>query len=347
MKKLAVTLMFLYSADSWARPQTDVLVMKNGDRFTCEIKRLERGVLYASLDYVDGTVSFQWSKVARVESNQLFVVHTQAGVIYEGTLRTPEGPGDNPIEISVVEPNQPVEKVERTEVVQLSQTAERFWKRLSGSFDAGFLYAKGNDSTQYNLGARASLNRELWSVEGELASSLSKSAGLTAATHNEARLKALRRVGNSQWFGSGGTNFLQSSQQGIDIQTTVGATAGRFLKDSNNARIAVSAGLAWQQTRYQANAQSQDAPNALAGLLVADLHLFRFKKTSLDATASMLPILTQWGRVRTYVNTAYSIQIINNLWWRLSFYGNWDNRPPPTFSASDYGASASISWSFN
>ena len=31
-----------------ARTKTDVVVMANGDRFTCEIKKLERGVLYAS-----------------------------------------------------------------------------------------------------------------------------------------------------------------------------------------------------------------------------------------------------------------------------------------------------------
>lgn len=77
------------------------------------------------------------------------------------------------------------------------------------------------------------------------------------------------------------------------------------------------------------------------------MHLFRFKKTTLDVTVSALPVLTELGRLRTYVNTAYSIQIVNNLWVKFSFYGNWDNRPPAAFSGSDYGTSTSISWSFN
>ena len=76
---LSIVLTFCLPVGLIARTKTDVLVMTNGDRFTCEIKKLERGVLYASFEYVDGTVSIQWSKVARVETNQLFLTHTQDG----------------------------------------------------------------------------------------------------------------------------------------------------------------------------------------------------------------------------------------------------------------------------
>src|SRR5205807_2545207 len=37
----------------FARDKTDVLVMKNGDRITCEVKKLNAGVLYVDVDYVD------------------------------------------------------------------------------------------------------------------------------------------------------------------------------------------------------------------------------------------------------------------------------------------------------
>ena len=92
---------------------------------------------------------------------------------------------------------------------------------------------------------------------------------------------------------------------------------------------------------------NQSSRNALAAMFVGDLHLFRFKKSSFDATASVSPLLTETGRVRTYVNTAYSIQLINNRGSRSRFYGNWDNRPPSNLSGSDYGASSGISYSFN
>jgi hypothetical protein len=64
-----------------ARDKTDVLIMNNGDHLTCEIKSLDSGVLYVSLDYILGTSSLQWSKVARIESKQLFIVKTQDGSV--------------------------------------------------------------------------------------------------------------------------------------------------------------------------------------------------------------------------------------------------------------------------
>ena len=87
----------------FARDKTDSLVMKNGDHMTCEVKGLSAGVLYVSFDYIDGTTSLDWSKVAQLESKQLFVVKTEDGSVYTGTLRTPEQSGQRPIKIQVVE----------------------------------------------------------------------------------------------------------------------------------------------------------------------------------------------------------------------------------------------------
>jgi hypothetical protein len=40
------------------------------------------------------------------------------------------------------------------------------------------------------------------------------------------------------------------------------------------------------------------------------------------------------------------VKLFSNLKWNVSFYGNWDNRPPPNFSGSDYGSSSGLSWTF-
>jgi hypothetical protein len=63
-----IALLFVLGTPLFARPSTDVIVMKNGDHVTCEIKQLDKGVLYIGLSYVDGTVSVQWSKVDHIES---------------------------------------------------------------------------------------------------------------------------------------------------------------------------------------------------------------------------------------------------------------------------------------
>src|SRR5664279_1817018 len=78
----------LLVAPLFGREKSDVIVMKNGDHLTCEIKALNSGVLYVNLDYILGTSSVQWSKVDHLESSQLFIVKTESGLVYTCLLYT-------------------------------------------------------------------------------------------------------------------------------------------------------------------------------------------------------------------------------------------------------------------
>src|ERR1700760_2394245 len=96
-------ILVLLAAPLFARGKTDILVMKNGDRMTCEVKGLDAGVLYVSFDYIDGTASVDWSKVARLESKQSFIVKTEDGTIYKGPIQTADTAAGRPMKIVVVE----------------------------------------------------------------------------------------------------------------------------------------------------------------------------------------------------------------------------------------------------
>jgi hypothetical protein len=86
--------------------------------------------------------------------------------------------------------------------------------------------------------------------------------------------------------------------------------------------------------------------NLATALICSEFKLFRFSKTSLDATATLLPALSDPGRVRFSADAAYYIKIFGDLKWNVSFYGNWDNKPPAGLSGSDYGTSSGLSWTF-
>src|ERR1700757_2110513 len=100
---LLLPLALLFAVPLHARDKTDVMVMTNGDRMTCTIKGLNEGVLYVDFDYIDGTASVDWSKVARLESTQLFVVKTEDGSVYTGALKTMETPANRPGQIQILE----------------------------------------------------------------------------------------------------------------------------------------------------------------------------------------------------------------------------------------------------
>jgi Protein of unknown function, DUF481 len=337
---------FLLVVSLHARDKIDVMVMKNGDRMTCAVKGLASGVLYVDFDYIDGTASVDWSKVARLESKQLFLVKTEGGVVYRGTLSTPEQGVGRPLKIQVVETPEQEAVLDRSQVVQIIATSDKFWQRFNGGISWGVIYAKGNQSTQYSLSSDASYVRERWVARANFASNLSSSTGITVSTRNSVNFGALHLLPWNHWFYSGLGGFLQSSEQGITLQSTFGGGIGRYLTNTNRASVALLGGIAWQDTSYKESALPQDGQHVAAALVYAEAKLFKFSKTNLDATAGLLPALSDPGRVRFNANASYYIKIIGNLKWNISFYGNWDNRSPPGFSGSDYGTSSGLSWTF-
>src|SRR5262249_43931175 len=99
-----------------------------------------------------------------------------------------------------------------------------------------------------------------------------------------------------------------------------------------------------QETRYQPSIVPVGTQNLVSALIGADLRAFRFSKTNLAASADVFPALNQLGRVRFDTNVSYYVKLFSNLSWNISFYGNWDNQPPPGFFGSDYGSSSGLSW---
>ena len=336
----------LLAAPLLARDKTDVMIMKNGDRMTCEVKGLDAGVLYVSFDYIDGTTSVDWTKVVRLESSQLFVVKTEDGSVYTGTLRTQETTADRPVTIKVVEAPEREMAIDRSQIVQMIATSDRFWQRFNGEISFGATYSKGNQSTQYTLGSQTAYVRERWRAQADFDSNLSSSTGVNVSTRNSLDFDALHLLPWNHWFYSGLGTFLQSSEQKISLQSTLGGGVGHYFKNSSRASIAVLGGAAWQNTSYQQSALPLAKQNIAAAMLYADARLFKFSKTNLDVTAALLPAISDPGRVRFNTNASYYIKLFSDLKWNLSFYGNWDNRPPPGFSGSDYGTSSGLSWTF-
>jgi len=342
MQGVILSCALLLATPVFARDNTDVIVMKNGDHLTGEIKGLSAGVLYMSIEYILGTSSVQWSKVARLESKQLFLVKTENGSVYTGTLNTTDTPAGRPLEITVAETSGK-EVIDSSRIVAIDSTSEKFLQRFNGNVNTGIIYSKGNQSTQYSLGSQVTYPRERWAARANFSSALSSSTGATASNRNQLNLDVYRLLRWNNWFYEGLGIFLQSSEQGIVRQTTFGGGVGRYVKNSNLARISVLAGFAGQNTEYQQNIVSQ---NLASGLVAANLQFFRFNKTNGELNAVFMPVITDPGRVKFNTNATYYIKLAGNLSWNVSFYGNWDSRPPNSLSGSDYGSSSGLSWTF-
>src|SRR5215831_15850018 len=195
-----ILLLLLLCAPLLARDSSDVIVMKNGDHLTGEIKGLSEGVLYISMQYILGTSQVQWSQVDHIESNQLFLVKTEDGNVYTGTLSTANAEKRRPMTIEVVQTPERKVELERPKVVQMDTTSEHFWQRFNGQINTGITYAKGNQSTQYNLSSDVAYLRERWQASLGYNSTLSNSTGVTATTRNQFTLEGQHLLPWNNWF---------------------------------------------------------------------------------------------------------------------------------------------------
>jgi hypothetical protein len=341
---IAWCMTLLIAAPLCARTKTDILVMNNGDRLTGEIKGLDAGILYVSFDYIDGTSQVDWSKVNHLESKQFFIVRAEDGSVYSGMLNTTENAtGKRPMQLRISETAEGGVVVARPEVINMTQTSTEFWKRFNGNINSGTTYSKGNQTFQYQLSASVHYPRPRWSAGAGVNSTLSSSTGATVSTRNSTSVDFLHLLRWNNWFYAGLGNFLQSSTQNIDLQSNIGGGIGRYLKNTNRTTISVVGGVAWQNTRYS---HAEGTQNVAAALVGAHIEFFKFDKTNLTAEAYAFPALSQPGRIFYTTNITYYIKLGHNITWNTSFFGNWDNQPPPHFTGSDYGTSSGVGWTF-
>ncbi|HST12305.1 MAG TPA: DUF481 domain-containing protein [Terriglobales bacterium] len=307
---------------------------------------MDSDTLYIKVGYILSTLSVDWSSVGQIESKQLFIVKTQNGSSYTGIISIPETPGSRPVKLEVSETLERKVELAKSEVISVDQTSLNFWHRFNGGIGIGSTYSKGNQSTQYNLSSDVIYPAERWSIGGSYNSNLASSSGSSVATRNDVGIVGQRLLRWNNWYYSGLGDFLQSSVQNIRLQNTLGGGVGRYIKNTNHATFTITGGFAWQQINYSENLVSLSSENVASALIASNLSLFYFDRTTLTVKALVLPALSDPGRAHFSLNSTYDVKLWKNIRWNLTFYGNWDNRPPPTFSGSDYGTSTGVSWTF-
>ena len=261
---ILASILILLTVPSFGREKSDVIVLANGDRITGEIKGIQSGVLKLGVDYVDGDLSIQWSKVARIESSQLFLIQMQDGSVHTGTLATAESTPGGPTMIRILELETGTKLIaDSSRMVKVEQTSKSFHNRLSGGLNLGIVYSKGNAATQFTFGSDVEYHRERWGMEGTFNSNLSANSGSSTSTRNQMYLSAYRFMNRKNYFYSGFGDFLQSSVQEIRLQSTLGGGIGRYFKNTNRVRLSTVGGLAWQSVGYN--------PSVICGSPAADL----------------------------------------------------------------------------
>lgn len=322
------------------RLKTDVVYMKNGDKITCEIRSLSQGQLTIKQEYANSTVVLDWLKVDHIESSQRFVVIDTNGRSASGKLS--ETASERIVSIQELTE----EKIPHEDVVSIQETGKTFFRSLQGDIDLGLSFAQSN--AQKNLTVQGDLNYQGKKDIAALNISSQFSSQTQVNDTNETTMKTgfFRELRKSNWYGGGIANFLSSSEQQIELQTTLGGALAIRPVYTNKTNLSFFAGLVYTDQRDNSGTTSTAPSHSLNAAGAVQYSTFRFDSVSFDTTVWVYPGLTTPGRVRMTVNEDIYYKFYRDFYIRGSFYDNYDNRPVEGAPSNNLGFTSTVGWSF-
>ncbi len=329
-----------------AREKTDMLILKNGDRITCEIKKLEHGQLYIKTDYTIGTIQVDWDDIEQVQSSQRFQVEMTNGERHEGLLRKQAGiEAAEPATVMEVVGDEGTFELEQKEIVLVRQLERGFWGNLDGSVDYGFSFTKANSQTQSTLNGSIGYTTEGYSLGVTVSSLLSRvEEGENTNRHNATI--AFEKYLPAKWFALGIAEFLHSDEQNLSLRTTYGGGLGRYLLYTNHNVFRALGGAVINTEKFTPESGLQPSGNDLEALLGIEYSTFQFDRSDLTSQLLVYPSISELGRTRASFRTSLTLELVDDLYWRLSVFDDFDSKPPAATAKNDFGVTASVGYSF-
>ncbi len=319
---------------------SDVVIMKNGDRLTGEVKKLESGVLYIDMPYVSGSIGLDWSQVDKVESTASFQVVLSDGRRMSGTFEKESAPEQPREDVSVRNNNAEI-RTSSDQVVKLESVKESFWRQLKGSIDFGYDFTSGNNQTALTSDGSATYTRTAWSATTSYNAQFSGQSGGSQSNLLDFQTAGERYL-NKNSFVLGLGDFLHSSQQELNLRTTLGGGYGRFWLRTNQNVLRWIAGTVYTHEDFVGHSSDEN----IEGLLGLQYQLFRFDRYNLQSQLLGYPGLSDYGRIRITTKNTFTVKLVNNFHTELSFWDNFDSRPPVTSKRNELGISSSLGWTF-
>jgi putative salt-induced outer membrane protein YdiY len=327
-----------------AKRNDDLVVMKNGDRFTGEIKKLDHGILYFKSSYMLESVQLDWAQVDKLQSKDQFFVGLQNGKRYTGGIEKVGGTESQPAVVRLDTEGLAIE-IKQADVISIQQSEGSFWSQLNGSIDYGLSYSSGNSALNSSLGSGVEYQRTKTYVA--LATSSQFSTQSSGRSTNRYTLDGQYfRSLSPQWFYGGLLDLLKSDQQDLNLRTTIGAAFGRKMLRTERTSLLVFAGTVFSRERYFPQANMTPLQQNAEGLLGAKFYTFRFKVLDLRSSLFVYPSLTNTGRVRISSDSDLHIELIKDFYWDFHLYENFDSRPPVHAARNDLGVTTGLGWKF-
>ena len=323
--------------------RNDVVIMNNGDHFTGEVKSLGNGLLYISTDYVADNIGLDWNQVQSVQSTGTYRIVLTNGKRFEGKIEKSSGENTKSEDFVIREATEVV-PVPSAQVAVIDTKKPTFWRQLQGSLDLGYSFTSGNAQSTLNVDTTTAYKAPGWELTNSTTSTFNGQSGSSKTVNEDVQTMASKFLSRNS-FVAALTDFLHSSQQDLNLRTTLGGGYGRFLKRTTNTNLSWLGGAVYIHESFAtiAGHPSDQNMEAVAGVQYSYI---RFKFGQFDSQVQAFPGLTDAGRIRLKTNNTVTIKLRNNFHVSFTLWDNFDSEPPPTARRNELGMSSGVGWSF-
>ncbi|MCT4623171.1 MAG: DUF481 domain-containing protein [Schleiferiaceae bacterium] len=317
--------------------KTDIVILKNGDRITGEVKELNQGKLKYSTDDI-GIIYVEWDNISQLYSINNFEVVTGNGFKYFGSIGW-----STPGKLKIISPAG-TEELYVHDVVIISPIKTGFWNKIDGNVSLGFSYTRASNVLQTNSSLNLKHQNEKSTNNLTYSNILTYKETERDATKQDA-IYSFSQLLNKKFYWLIGLSWQQNSELGILSRASISGQYGKYVFITNVNSLTAGAGALVNQETSNENVTNQN----IEALISLRYNHFSFDRPKLSVSAHyfLFPSLTINGRVRQDFDTEISWKVISDFKLSLRVYFTTDNKPvSSTASNLDWGIITSIGYTF-
>lgn len=342
MKKFILTyIAMLFCAQLLSQNSKDTIFFINGTMVIGELKKVKLGVVTFNPDDAND-ITVQLRKVRTISGyTKVFRVETITHDVYYGKLVSSDSlnytrldTGAGPSLLMLLE-----------NISVLYPFENSFKERFSGSVGLGYSYTRSSNFGRANYDGRLSYSAK----REELTLSVSGVYTITDSSfsrdHEDYSLKN-NYYFSPTWFGTMLLAYQRNIELGLQRRYQEGLGAGNKFFTNKYIYAWVRSGVVFNQEISTEQVSSGTLTEVFAQL---EFNLFRFTKPEIkfNFAQTFYYSLSQKDRFRSDGDSNLSWEIFNDFNLTLTFYTNYDSKPPvPEYPQFDYGIVFGVSYSF-
>jgi hypothetical protein len=317
--------------------KSDIILFKNGDRLTGEVKALDRGKVSFDTDAA-GVIKIEWDDIEQLFSNTTYEVTLDDGERLYGALVETTRHSEIRLQTESTAVDLPFQTV-----VRMNPIKSTVLDRINMSVDVGYSLAKANKLEQSNLGYDFSYREEKRQIKLSFDSSTSSSDSDPSSTRVFGDFGYQRFLDKSTWYPFGAGQIERNDELGIDRRVSLGGGMSRWLRDTNQNRIAFSGGLIRSLEDDNGSTERKSDTEALVAM---DLEWFRYDSPQLDVSTkfTLYNRLSGTREPRGNLDVNFKWEIFKDFYWSFSFYYTFDRQTETGEPTNDYGSFVSLGW---